>query len=153
MLFIPYLSNGATQNYSNDSAVLRGTSSSNIHHCGRSSQREKKGRQCPRDLPQRVFLSVGECSGRWKLSTSPSMKAKRKSGTGEGQDTILLTIALGREDHSCRAGTLPLRWIGRRISPPSAPGESPRVYRYSLQRCHDGGLASVILRLHLNTER
>lgn len=124
-------------------AVLSGTSSSNIHHCGRSSQQEEKGQQCPRDMPQRVYLYVGECSGRWKLSTIPSMKAKRKSGTGEDQDTVLLTVPLGREDRSCHAGTLPLWWIGRRISPPSALGESPRAYRYALQLCPDGRLASV----------
>lgn len=153
MLFILYLSNGATQSYGNDSAVLSGTSSSNIHHCRRSRQQEEKGRQCPRDLPQRVYLSVGECAGWWELSTSPSMKAKKKSRTGEDQDTVLLTVPLGREDRSFCAGTLPFRWIGRRISHPSALGESPRAYRYALQPCPDGGLASVILRLYLNTER
>lgn len=65
-------------------------------------------------VSQRVHLPAGMCPDGWMFS-SPS-KERKNSRAGGGQDVDLLTIPLCRGDHRCRAGTLPLQWIRRRIS-------------------------------------
>ena len=131
MLFVPYLLNGAAQSYGNDSAVSKGTSSSNIHHCGRSSRQERRGQQCPRDLPQRVYLPAAACPGGWRLSSSPHVKEKRKSKAGESQDMHQLTIPLGRGSQvPHRYPASPMCW--KENFSPSALGESRGANKHPL---------------------
>lgn len=83
-------------------------------------QAARRGGDCPRDLPQRIYLPAGSCQDGGSPADTARRKVKeeRKSRSGEGLDMVPLTVPLGRGSQVvCRHPALPLQWNGRGISP------------------------------------